>query len=406
LAYQTEDNVAATLLPLVELLTGQRTDGLGSARDNPLDNPLAAALTALLNAAMRLERERHIGAAPFERSETRNGQANGFKGRALSTRLGEIDVSVPQVRGSSEPFRPKSLEAALLSEKALRVALAEMYVQGVSTRRVSAVLESLCGTSISSMTVSRAAQELDSVLSAWRERPLGVVPFVQLDALWCKVRRGGLVQDAAVLVASGVREDGRRTVLGVSVGVGEQEVHWRTFLESLVARGLRGVRLITSDDHAGLGAARRAVFGGVLWQRCQFHLQQNAQAYVPKEAMRSQVASKIRGIFNAPDLASAQSLLKAAVDEYRTSANKLADWLEEAIPQGLTVFGFPEPCRRLLRTSNGLERVNKELRRRFRVVGSFVSEASCLRLASAVLMEISDAWETGKVYLALPKEDT
>lgn len=398
MAYQTEDNALAALLPLVDVLTGEA----GTANENPL----AEALAALLNAAMRFERERHIRAAPFERSEARNGQANGFKGRTLSTRLGELAVSVPQVRGSSEPFRPKSLEAALLSEKALRVALAEMYVQGVSTRRVSAVLESLCGTSVSSMTVSRAAQELDAVLSAWRERPLGIVPFVQLDALWCKVRRGGLVQDAAVLVASGVREDGRRTVLGVSVGVGEQEVHWRTFLESLVARGLRGVRLITSDDHAGLAAARRAVFGGVLWQRCQFHLQQNAQAYVPRESMKGEVATKIRAIFNAPDLAAAQSLLKAMADEYRMSAGRLAAWLEEAIPEGLTVLGLPDSCRRLLRTSNGLERVNKELRRRFRVVGSFVSEASCLRLASAVLMEISDEWETGKVYLALPKEDT
>jgi transposase-like protein len=240
------------------------------------ENPLAEALAALLNAAMRFERERHIRAAPFERSEARNGQANGFKGRTLSTRLGELAVSVPQVRGSSEPFRPKSLEAALLSEKALRVALAEMYVQGVSTRRVSAVLESLCGTSVSSMTVSRAVQELDAVLSAWRERPLGIVLFVQLDALWCKVRRNDLVQDGAVLVASGVQDNEKQTILGVSgvsVGVGEQEVHWRSFLEALVCRGLRGVQRITSDDHAGLGAARRAVFGGVAWQRCQFHLQ-------------------------------------------------------------------------------------------------------------------------------------
>jgi len=402
MAYQIEDSAASGLLPLVELLTsGSGEDGQDDGR-----NPLAEALAVLLNAAMRIERERHLGAAPFERSPSRDGRANGFKERTLSTRLGRVAVSVPQVRDSSEPFRPKSLEAALLSEKALKVALAEMYVQGVSTRRVSAVLEALCGTPVSSATVSRAAQELDATLSTWRERPLGVVPFVQLDALWCKVRRSGLVQDAAVLVASGVREDGKRTILGVSVSVGEQEVHWRAFLESLVARGLRGVRLITSDDHAGLGAARRAVFGGVAWQRCQFHLQQNAQAHVPKESMKGEVAARIRAIFAAPELASAQHLLRSAVEEYRASASKLSAWLEEAIPEGLTVFSLPEPCRRLLRTSNGLERVNKELRRRFRVVGSFVSEASCLRLASAVLMEISDEWETGKVYLAVPKQQT
>ena len=195
MAHQNEDNPLAALLPLL-------TNG-GQSR-----NPLAEALVVLLNAAMLYEREKHIGAAPYERKEERSGQANGFKDRSLSTRLGELSVSVPQVRNSSEAFRPQSLEAALQSEKALKVALAEMYVQGISTRKVSAVLESRCGTSVSSMTVSRASQELDTVLSAWRERPLGVFPFVQFDALWCKVRQNGLVKDATVLVASGVREDG------------------------------------------------------------------------------------------------------------------------------------------------------------------------------------------------------
>ena len=179
--------------------------------------------------------------------------------------------------------------------------------------------------------------------------------------------------------------------------------HWRSFFESLVARGLRGVRMITSDDHSGMGAARRAVFGGVAWQRCQFHLQQNAQAYVPKEEMKKEVAAKIRSIFSASNLATAQELLKMAVQEYEITAPKLARWMEQAIPEGLSIFSFPEPQRRFLRTSNGLERVNKELRRRFRVVGSFVSESSCLRLASAVLMEIGDEWETGKVYLPMEK---
>ena len=281
MAHQNEDNRfhgnvkdLATLLPL--LIQGS-------------DNPLADALAVLLNAAMQYEREKHIGASPYERKEERNGQANGFKDRSLSTRLGELSVSVPQVRNSSEAFRPQSLEAALLSEKALKVALAEMYVQGISTRKVSAVLESLCGTSVSSMTVSRASQELDTVLSAWRERPLGVFPFVQFDALWsfrkaknqwCKVRQNGLVKDATVLVASGVGEDGKRALLGVSVSSGEHEVHWRSFFESLVARGLRGVRLITSDNHGGLKAARRAVFGGVEWHPSRLCRESNAANFI------------------------------------------------------------------------------------------------------------------------------
>ncbi|MBC7806621.1 MAG: IS256 family transposase [Akkermansiaceae bacterium] len=388
MTHQPEDNALVALLPL---LTGTS------------DNPLAQVLTVLLNAAMKHEWEKHIGAAPYERTEERNGQSNGYKVRSLSTRLGKLNLSVPQVRGSEEPFHPQSLDAALLSEKALKVALAEMYVQGVSTRRVSAVLESLCGTSISSMTVSRASAELDEVLKRWRNRPLGGIPYLQCDAIWVKIRQDGLVRDAAVLIASGVNEEGKRSLLGVSVSASESELHWRSFFESLVARGLRGVRLITSDDHSGIRAARRAVFGGVAWQRCQFHLQQNAQSYVPKEEMKREVASKIRSISTASDLVTAQGLLKMAVKEYEKTAPKLSLWMESAIAEGLAVLSLPETQRRVLRTTDGLKRVNKELRRRFRVVGSFVSESSCLRLASAVLMEISDGWETGKVYLTMEK---
>jgi putative transposase len=363
------------------------------------ENPLAELLAVVLNAAMKLERQEYLRAEPHQRCAERNGRANGFKERSLTTRLGQIGVSVPQVRGGEGAFRPASLDAALLSEKALKVALAEMYVQGVATRRVKEVLETLCGFEVSSTEVSRAARSLDEVLLGWRERALGVTPFVQFDALWCKIRRGGIVADGAVLVAVGVREDGKRSVLGVSVAVGEHEIHWRTFMESLIRRGLRGVRLVTSDDHCGLRAARRAVFGGVAWQRCQFHLQQNAQSHVPRESMRKEVAAAIRGIFNAPDIDAARALLASAVERHRESAPKLSAWLESAIPEGLAVFAFSERVRRLLRTSNGLERLNLEVRRRFKVIGSFVNEASCLRLASAVLMEVSDEWESGKVYL-------
>jgi transposase-like protein len=363
------------------------------------ENPLAELLSVVLNAAMKLERQEYLRAEPHERTPERNGRANGFKERNLTTRLGQIGVSVPQVRGGEGGFRPASLEAALLSEKALKVALAEMYIQGVATRRVKEILETLCGFGVSSAEVSRASKSLDDVLLRWRERPLGVTPFVQLDALWCKIRRGGIVQDGAVLIATGVCEGGKRSVLGVSVAIGEHEIHWRAFMESLIRRGLCGVRLITSDDHSGLRAARLAVFGGVAWQRCQFHLQQNAQNYVPRESMKKEVAALIRGIFNAPDIHAAQAQLASAVGRYRQSAPKLSAWLESAIPEGLAIFAFPERVRRLLRTSNGLERLNLEVRRRFKVIGSFVNEASCLRLASAILMEVSDEWESGKVYL-------
>jgi len=204
---------------------------------------------------------------------------------------------------------------------------------------------------------------------------------------------------AAILIASGVDAQGHRKVLGVSVSLGEQEVHWRTFLESLVKRGLRGVRLIISDDHAGLKAARKAVFGGIPWQRCQFHLQQNAQAYVPRKDMQKEVAEDIRTIFNAPDRSTAEAYLKRAVEKYVKTASHLANWMELNIPEGLTVFSFPAAHRRLIRTTNSLERLNREIRRRTRVVSIFPNEPACLRLISAILMEVSDEWEGGRLYL-------
>jgi transposase-like protein len=277
-----------------------------------------------------------------------------------------------------------------------------MYVQGVSTRKVAAITEQLCGFAVTSSQVSRAAAELDTHLSAWRDRPLSQTPYLILDARYEKVRQGGLVQSAAVLIAVGVGSEGKRQILGVSVALSEQEAHWRDFLKSLIERGLSGVRLIVSDDHTGLKAARRAVFGSVPWQRCQFHLQRNAQAYVPKQEMKGQVAAALRAICTASDRVAADTLLKATVARYQGSAPRLSAWSEENVPEGLAVFALPEADaahRRLLRTTNGLERVNKEVKRRTRVATLFPSEASCLRLVSAVLMEISEEWQAGKTYL-------
>jgi transposase-like protein len=358
---------------------------------------LPDAIRILVNAAMVVERQVHLGVRPYERSAERQDQANGFKPKTVQTRIGEITFAVPQVRHGD--FYPAALEKGLRSERALKLALAEMYVQGVSTRKVSAIVEQLCGTHVTSTQVSRATAELDTVLAAWRTRPLGEVVFLLVDARYEKVRVDGHVRDVAVLWATGITRTGQRSVLGVSVSLSEAEVHWREFLSSLVARGLRGVRLIVSDAHEGLAAARRAVFGGVPWQRCQFHLQQNAASYVPREELKAEVAADIRAIFTAPDKAEAIRRLEGAVSKYAKLASKLASWLEQNIPEGLTVFGLPEGQRRLLRTTNGLERVNKELKRRTRVVGIFPNEASCLRLVSAILMETSEEWEAGRAYL-------
>jgi putative transposase len=369
---------------------------------------MSEVIRVLLNEAMKLERSAFLGARPHERTATRRGHANGFKPKSVATRVGKISVRIPQVRDveGGESFYPRCLERGERSERALRLAIAEMYVQGVSTRRVAAIAEELCGTlEISSTAVSRAAGAMDEELEKWRNRPLGRFEHLVLDARYEKVRHGGSVRDCAVLIAVGIDGEGRRQILGVSVSLSEAEVHWRVFLESLQARGLHGVRLVTSDDHKGLRAALAARFAGVAWQRCQFHLQQNAQAYVPRKAQRSQVAGELRAVFNADSRREATEKLNTLVAGWRETAPDLAAWAEENVPQGLTVFdlGLSEAQRKRLRTTNGVENLNQQIKRRTRVARLFPNEASLLRLVSALLMEISEDWETGRRYL--PRSD-
>jgi len=360
---------------------------------------IAGAMTILLNAAMKIERSRFLRAEPYERNEQRQGYANGYKPKTVKTRVGKVTLAVPQTRDSQ--FYPTSLEKGLRSERALKIALAEMYVQGVSTRKVAKITEELCGCEINSSEVSRAAAALDDHLDAWRNRRLGAYPYVFLDARYENVRHGGLVMPCAVLIAVGIDRDGKRDVLGISVSLSEQEVHWRHFLSILKDRGLHGITLFTSDAHEGLKAARKAVFPAVPWQRCQFHLQQNAQSYVPRRHLKKDVAGRIRIIFNAPDAQEAQRLLELFVADYLDTAPKLAEWAEKAIPEGLTIFQMPESHRRRIRTVNMLERLNKEIKRRTRVATLFPNTASCLRLVSAVAMEFSEEWQAGRSYLKM-----
>ena len=357
-------------------------------------------LRLVINAAMQMERQKYLGVEPYERGPERRDQANGYKPKTMKTRVGDITFEIPQVREGD--FYPQALEKGLRSERALVMSLTEMYVQGVSTRKVAAIIKKLCGSNVSSSLVSRATAQMDEQLTQWRNSPLGESIYLYLDARYEKVRQDGQVRDTAVLIAVGVGPEGHRKVLGVSASLSEQEVHWRTFMESLVKRGLRGVQLIISDDHAGLNAARKAVFGGVPWQRCQFHLQQNAQAYVPHKEMQLEVAEALRTVFNAPDRPTAERYLADAVKKYEKSASRLATWMELNVPEGLTCFSFPAAHRRSIRTSNPVERLNREVKRRTRVVGIFPNEASCLRLVSAILLEISDEWEAGRIYLSMP----
>ena len=360
----------------------------------------------LLNAAMLLERNAHLQASPHERTEDRSGYANGFKPRGLNTSLGSLDLRVPQVRDCLEPFRTSLLESGSRIDRSLKAAIAEMYLQGVSTRRVTAVMEQLCGLEVTSSQVSRLTAELDEEFHKWRNRTLPAIIYLFIDATYIKVRLDGAVRDCAVLTAIGIcRESGKRMVLGVSAAISEAEPHWRKFLASLKARGIGIPDLVTSDAHEGLKAALRATLQATPWQRCQFHLQQNAQAYVPNLSMRKQVAADIRSIFNCPDRARAEERLRELVEKYRNSASRLSAWLEEAIPEGLTVFQASEHHRRRLRTTNMNENLNRQIKRRTRVAGLFPNEASVLRIVTAILMETSEEWETGRAYLNLNAEN-
>jgi transposase-like protein len=373
---------------ILQLVSGEETD------------KFAQALSLILNEAMKIERSEALGAEPYERNENRRGYANGFKDKSYLTQLGKLVLKIPQVRGGLE-FYPAALEKGIRSERALKLAIAEMYIKGVSTRKVSDIVEKLCGTEISSSQVSRLSAELDEEVKAWQSRPLGAFPYLYLDATYENVRIGKSVQKAALLVAIGVNEEGKRHVLGVSVSLSEAEVHWRTFLQSLCTRGLHGVKLITSDDHYGLKAARESCFSGVPWQRCQFHLQQNARAYVPKKSMQQEVTQTLRTIFNAPDRMEAERYLETAIDRYAERAPELAEWMESNIPEGLTVFDYPIQHRRKLRTTNMVERQMREVKRRTRVVSIFPNTESAERLVVAYFMETTEQWQSEKIYLTI-----
>jgi len=370
---------------VVELLAEHGFDGM------------AQVMQELINECMLLERQAHLGVGPYQRGEARNGRANGFKPKRLKTRVGELELSIPQVRDSD--FYPSALEKGSRTERALTNALAEMYVQGVSTRKVTKIVEELCGCEVSSSDVSRAAAMLDEELEQWRNQPIGQMKYLIVDARYEKIREGGCIVEYAVLVAIGVDPEGHRRVLGVSVSMSEAESHWREFFKSLIERGLHGVELISSDAHAGMAEARKACFAGVPWQRCQFHLMNNALSHVPKHVDSGEVMEDIKSVFDAADADAAQEQLGRVVRKHQASAPKLATWMEANLPEGLTVFRLPVSHRKRMRTTNMLERLNRELKRRTRVATLFPNEASLLRLVTAILMEQSEEWETGKRYV-------
>lgn len=364
-----------------------------------------AVMAKMYNLAMQFERELHLGAGKYERTDARRGYANGYKPKTLNTHAGKLALQIPQVRDSETPFYPRSLERGTRCERALKLAVAEMYIKGVSTRKVQAVFDRLCDVNITAEQVSRAMREMDEQLDKWRNRPIGSVKVLFADATYHKARVNGVVVSVATFIVAGILEDGHRAILAVDSDLSENEVHWRRVFSNLIKRGMHGVKLLVSDSHDGLRAAREAMLNGVPWQRCQMHLQQNAQAYVTKAAFKAEVAEDIRSIFRVGSLVEAKRMLDEAVAKYSKCQAKLAAWMEDNIPEGFTVFAFPASVRQFLRTNNMMENLNKQIKSRTRLVPAFPNIDSLMRLVSAICVEISDDWETGNFkYMCTVKE--
>jgi putative transposase len=355
----------------------------------------------VLRELLEAEMTEHIGAAPHERSAARKGHRNGYKRRALRTRVGTLNLLVPQDREGT--FSTRLFCRYQRNEKALCLALMEMYIEGVSTRKVKDITEELCGTSFSRSLVSKLAGSLDSELEAWRNRRLEAraYPYLYVDARYEKVRVDGRVVNQGVLVISAVRDDGFREILAVEVTDTESEATYQELFRSLKRRGLSGVELVVSDDHEGLKAAVARYFQGATHQRCQVHYTRNLLGMV-SHAKRKELAADLRGVFAAPNRRSALELASCVAQKWRDKGyGKLACHLEEHIEECLSCLAFPESHRRRIRTTNGLERFNQELKRRTRVVRIFPNRESCLRLVSALAIEQSEEWVTGRRYLGM-----
>ncbi len=346
---------------------------------------------------LEAEMTAHIGVDKYERGEHRRGHRNGYKPRELKTRVGRLSLLVPQDREGT--FSTQLFARYQRNEKALVLTLMEMYLEGVSTRKVREITEELCGTSFSKSLVSVLCGKLDAELEAWRSRPLTqVYPYLYVDARYEQVRVDGRIVSQGVLIVKGVREDGHRELLSVDVTDTESEATYQDLFRALKARGLRGVQLVTSDDHKGLRAAIERHFQGASWQRCQVHYSRELVGKVAPDK-RKQLSAGLGEVFNAPDMGTARDRAWKLADEWRASHPKIAAHIDEHIEECLAVYCFPPEHRVRLRSTNGLERFNEEIKRRTRVVRIFPNREAALRLITAMCIEQSEEWVSGNRYL-------
>ena len=359
---------------------------------------LKEGVRVLSQALMEVEVAQHIGAERYERSGERNGQRNGYRDRTWDTRVGTLDLKVPRVRDGS--YFPSLLEPRKRAERALVAVVREAYVQGVSTRRVDDLVKALGLDGISRSQVSRLCEELDAEVERFRQRKLdGSYPYLWLDATFVKVRHDHRVVSMAIVIAIGVNADGQREVLGVDVGPSEDGAFWHAFLRSLVARGLSGVNLVTSDAHEGLKGAIAAVLQGASWQRCRTHFMRNALALVPKAAQQM-VAATIRTVFVQPDAATAREQWRRVADQLRPRFPRVAQLLDDAEDEVLAYLAFPQEHWRQIWSNNPQERLNKEVKRRTDVVGIFPNDRAVIRLVGAILAEQNDEWQIARRYFS------
>ena len=360
---------------------------------------LREGVRVLAQALMEIEIEQHVGAGRNERTEGRSGHRNGYRARSWDTRAGTVELAVPRVRDSS--YFPSLLEPRRRAERALSAVVQEAYVHGVSTRKVDELVKALGMGGISKSRVSELCEELDEEVERFRCRPLeGPYPYVWVDATYLKSRQDGHVASTAVVIAVGVNaKTGEREVLGLDVGPSEDGAFWTSFLRSLVARGLWGVRLVTSDSHRGLKGAIEAVVQGASWQRCRVHFMRNALSLVPKAAQQM-VGATIRTVFAQPEAVSAHQQWRKVADGFRDRFPKLAELMDEAEEDVLAYAAYPQEHWQKIWSNNPLERLNKEVKRRTNVVGIFPNEAAVIRLVGSILSEQHDEWQVAKRYFS------
>ena len=359
---------------------------------------LQESIRMMSQALMELEVDELAGAAKYQRSQERSNHRNGYRERVWETRVGEIPLQIPKLRKGS--YFPSLLEPRRRAEKALLAVVQQAYVEGVSTRKVDDLLQALGLTGIDKSRVSRICQELDEGVEAFRQRDLaGDYPYVWLDATYLKVRQGHRIVSLAVVIAIGVRSTGEREIVGFDLGGSEETGFWQDFLRGLIQRGLKGVQLVISDAHVGLKTAIAQVLTGASWQRCRVHFMRNVLAHIP-QADKSMVAA-IRTIFTQPDRTAARQQLAEVVQAMRSRWPKAADLLAQAEEDILAYMAFPREHWSRIYSTNPLERLNKEVKRRTDVVGIFPNGPAVIRLVGAILMEISDEWAIGRRYFSL-----